>query len=807
MIDKKMTTNFVHLHVHSDYSLMQSCATIDKLISKASELGMKSLAITDTGNMRGVPYFYEQCNEKGIKPIIGQEFRIKDKTACETLKLFKLVLLCQNETGYRNLCKLSSISYDKLSSAIKTPYFTWEELQKYHEGLICISGGTEGEISQLLLKEKYDEAIIRAKEYKELFGKNCFYLELQNHGFKTERLAIQKMDLLSKELNLNLVATNDIHYISKEDAKAQEVLSCISHHVTINGPHKKLGDDFRVPEDEDSAEWYFKSQREMTELFSDFPEAIENTSKIAEMCNLTIKKYTQAEVMDNLPQIKELEDKSKADEFLRKQVFSGLETRYGVITKEIQERADYELDIITRRNYTNYFLILWDLIKWAKSKMAIGPGRGSAPGSIVNYALGITEIDPLRYGLHFERFINPKRNPGYSFPDIDTDVEYKYKDEIIEHLRQEYGNNCVSYIISFNSLIAKAALSDVGRVLDIPLREINELKNCIPERPYAKLDDAFSESDWLEDNGKLIPYKDNPRYTELFDIAKRLEFVKRATGIHASAIVISKNEISNYLPIAKDFNSLKSCTQYTKEELHDNGLMEYDFLCWDAISLIRYTGDFINHNKKCGEELFSASKITNDQKTYELFASGNTDDIPFFDSDSMKKNLRELKPDRIEDLAALSALYRPGPMKYIPMLISGKQHPEKIKYLDESLKPVLAETYGVIVFQEQVMSILQIVAGYDLAEADLIRRVLGKRNYELILHHKNDFVERAFKNGYSKECASKIFEELIKYTSYAFSKAHAISYTTVAYQLAYLKAHYPVKFKASLNSVRQDRKL
>lgn len=793
MADTKSITNFVHLHVHSDYSLKQSCASIEKLIAKASELGMKSLALTDSDNMSGVPYFYKSCNDEGIKPIIGQEFKIKDRASCETLKLFKLVLLCQNETGYRNLCKLSSISYDKVSSAIKTPYIIWEELQKYHEGLICISGGVEGEFSQLFLEEKYDEAILRAKEYKELFGKNCFYLELQNHGFKTERFAIRILDLLSKELDLKLIATNDIYYISKEDAKAQEVLSCISQQTKINEPHKRLGDSFRLPE-EDSSEWYFKSKEEMAELFSDYPDAIENTGKIAEMCNLIIKKYTQAEVIDNLPQIRELEDKSNADKFLRKQVFLGLEARYGVITKEIKERADYELDIITGKKFTNYFLFIWDLIRWAKSRLAIVYGSGSATGSIVNYALGITDIDPLRYGLHFERFINPKRD---FFPFIDIDVDDEHEDEIIEHLRKEYGYNCVSNIINYDTLTTREILACVGSVLQIPYPEITKLKYCIPDSLYSKLDDAFTEQDWRKDNGKLLPYKDDPRYTELFDITRRLERIKYYKIFHDSDIVICNNEISNYVPIAKDCRSLKPYTQYTKEEIHDNGLLEYGFGAWDAITLIRYIENFINQYKHPEEVLFSAGKINNDQETYELFASGKTDGFPFFNGVPMQEYLRKLKPNCIEDLTALYTLYRHHSMDFIPMLISGKHNPEKIKYLDDSLRPVLAETYGMIVYQEQVMKILQIVAGYDLAEAEIIRRDLGKRKLEVIQNRKKDFIARALKNGYNKECAEEIFKKLEIDAVYSFCKAHAISYTKVAYQIAYLKVHYPVEFIAA----------
>lgn len=799
---KEMTvmsnSSFVHLHVHSDSSSFLSCAKIDDLVEKAKVLNMTALAITDTGNMSGVPYFKLCCNQNEIKPIIGQEFYVKGFNANNSNSLYKLVLLCQNETGYKNLCKLSSASYEEVTSEEILPRINWQLLNKYHKGLICLSGGAEGEIAQLLLDGKEEVASNIARKYKELLDDECFYIELQNHKFTKEQIVIKKLAALAHELNIPLVATNDIYYLEKEDSKAQEVLSCIGQNTTLSEPHKKLGDKIRESE-ENNSEWYFKSQEEMSILFADYPEALENTVKIADICNLEIKEYTSQECIENLPCIKIPEEfhkyaddtKRNQNDYLRFLVEQGLKNRYETITKQIQERADYELDIIFQKNFTGYFLILWEIVSWAKSTwdnvnncekpyIPIGPGRGASPESLINYALGITEIDPLKYNLYFERFINSVRD---NLPDIDIDVDDDYRELIIQHLRDLYGEQCIKNIIVIGTLNASDALSKVGQVLRLPSSEIAKIKDAIPDYPRATFADIF------DSQNKYIA-----RYKDLFDIANRLERVKIYTDLHASGILIHKTGADSCIPFAKDSCYLKRCTQYPYE-LETVGLIKFDFLGFRTLTLIRHTEELINTGIRPEDEKFSVSTIDeNDSKTFELFKHGDTAEIYLFDSPSMKKLLMEFQPDTIEDLAVLNSLYRPGNMEYIPQIMNGKCHPEKINYIDDFLKDILAETYGIIVYQEQIMNMLQVVAGYSLSEADIIRRELGKRRADLVSSRKREFIARVVQKGYAESKAEELFKEIYAKVAYAYNKSHAIAYTKLSYQTAYLKAHYPAEF-------------
>ena len=813
-------SNFVHLHVHSDYSLLDSCAKLDNLIAKAKSLNMPALALTDHGNMFGVLNFEHICHANGINPIVGEEFYVaygshlekndvpyshKGEDGERHAHYFHLILLCENETGYKNMSWLSSIGYTE-GLYYGKPRIDFELLEKYHEGLICCSACIAGELPQLLLAGRDDEAKELALKYKNLFGKDHYYIEIQDHGLEEQKIVNKKLIALARELDIPLVATNDVHYVEKEDAVAQDILRCIGFKKLYNEPHQTMGGS-------GNCNWYFKTENEMRQLFPDCPEAIDNTIKIANMCNLTIPQYKTQELKDCLPRFKLPDEfcthgddyKSDQDDYVRYIVEEGLKKRYKEITPEIRKRAEYELGIIFQMGFSGYFLIVWEFINWAKSTwdnvnnkpkhyIPIGPGRGSGAGSLVAYAMTITDIDPFKYGLIFERFLNPER---VSMPDFDVDMDFDYRQEIIQHTRDLYGDPQVGHIVTFGTLKPKQVLADIGRVLNIPLSEVNMLKKCIPDSPKATLKSAFSPpSEKFPDGGQLIQYKDDPRYQQLFELAFKLENVNRNTGLHASGMVIGLTALPNWAPVFVAEG--KVAVQYTMDIIEPCGLVKFDYLGLKTLSLIRYAEDIVNKHKKPDEPDFLTSEVSEtDEKTFDLFCRGDSVAVFQFESPGMQKILRQAKPRRLEELVALNALYRPGPMDYIPQYIEGKWKPETIHYPDPCLEDILKETYGVMVYQEQVMQVSQRIAGFSLGGADMLRRAMGKNKPEVLMGKKKEFIEGAIKQGFTEQHAADIFEIMIPFAGYGFNKSHAAAYSVLAYRTGWLKAHKPAEFMAA----------
>ena len=817
--------NFVHLHVHSDYSLLDSCATLDKLVAKAKALNMPALALTDHGNMFGALNFEKLCHVNGINPIVGEEFYVafgshnekndvpyshKGEEGDHHAHYFHLILLCENQKGYENMCWLSSRAFcDENALYYGKPRIDFELLEKYHEGIICCSACIQGELPQLLLAGMDKEAEELALKYKNLFGPDHYYIELQDHGIPEQKIVAEKLIALAHKLDIPLVVTNDIHYVEKEDAIAQDALRCIGFKNLLHEKHAKMGGDM------DLDNWYFKTEAEMRQLFPQCPEAYDNTIKIANMCNLTIKQYSTPELKECLPRFELPAEfrthgddyQSDQNDYVRYLVEEGLKKRYKEITPEIRERADYEMNTIFTMGFSGYFLIVWEFINWSKSTwdnvnnrekpyIPIGPGRGSGAGSLVAYAMTITDIDPFRYGLIFERFLNPER---VSMPDFDVDMDFDYRQDIIQHTRDLYGDDNVGHIVTFGTLKPKNCIADVGRILGIPLAEVNMLKKCIPDNPKAKLKDAFSEpTEKMPDGGQLIPYKDDPRYQELFDLAFRLEGVKRNTGLHASGMVIGLTPLPDWAPVFKDPKTGEVGVQYTMDIIEPCGLVMFDYLGLKTLSLIRYAEAIINKHRPAGTpEFLTANVSETDEKTFDLFDRGDSVAVFQFESPGMQKILRECKPRCIEELVALNALFRPGPLAYIPKYIEGKWHPEKIEYPDPSLEDLLKETYGIMVYQEQVMKVAQIISGFSLGGADMLRRAMGKKKLDVLMKKKEEFIAGAVKNGHTEEHAGDIFEIMIPFAGYGFNKSHAAAYSVLAYRTGWLKAHYPAEFMAA----------
>lgn len=811
-------SNFVHLHVHSDYSLLDSCAKLDDLVAKAKRLNMSALALTDHGNMFGALNFEKLCHVNGINPIVGEEFYVafgshleknsvpyshKGEDGDRQARYFHLILLCENQTGYKNMCHLSSIAYTE--GTWYKPRIDFELLEKYHEGLICLSACIAGELPQLLLAGKDEEAKEMALKYKNLFGKDHYYIELQDHGLEDQKTVNKKLIALSKELDIPLVVTNDIHYIEKEDWEAQDCLRCIGFKKNMTEAHQQMGEKH---------EWYFKTEEEMRLLFPELPEAYDNTMKIANMCNLTIHQYKTQELKGTLPRFelpKEFqthEDYTKnQDDYMRYLVEEGLRKRYPKITPEIRQRCEYEMGIILKMGFSGYFLIVWEFINWAKSTydnlhkcpkpyMPIGPGRGSGAGSLVAYCLTITDIDPFRYKLIFERFLNPER---VSMPDFDVDMDFDFRQDIIQHTRDLYGDKKVGHIVTFGTLKPKNVIADVGRTLGIPLSEVNMLKSKVSENLKTKLKNCFEPAnEKFPDGGQLAEYRHDPRYEKLFDLALKLEGCKRNTGLHASGMVIGLTELPDWAPVFMDSKTGKVGVQYTMDIIEPCGLVKFDYLGLKTLSLIRYAETIINKHKKEDEEVFDCSKVSEtDEKAFELFRRGDSMAVFQFESPGMQKILRQFQPEKLEDLVALNALYRPGPMDYIPNYIDGKWKPETIHYPDPCLEGILKETYGVMVYQEQVMQVSQRIAGFSLGGADMLRRAMGKKKPEVLMGKKKEFVEGAIKQGFTKEHAEEIFEIMIPFAGYGFNKSHAAAYSVLAYRTGWLKANYPAEFMAA----------
>lgn len=783
-------SDFVHLHVHSDYSLLDGASKLTTLVKRAKELGFKALALTDHGNMFGVLNFERICNENGIKPIIGCEIYMaagkkEDKEGTpEGSKYYHLILLAKDVDGYKNLSWIVSEANTK--GYYYKPRADRNLLEQHSKGLICLSACLAGELPQKLLAGKDEEAEEVIRWYQKTFGKENYFIEFQDHNLDDDKRLIPKLLDIAKRMQVPMVVTNDVHYAKQEDAKAQDVLICI-------GTKKLLSDTDRMKFDNDK--FYLKSEQEMASLFPDYPEMITNTKVIADMCDLKIPQFKTQDLKDCLPVYNIPPEFSSQDDYVRHLVYTGLEKRYKEVTDEIKQRAEYELGIIFNMGFSGYFLIVWDFINWAKNNdVPIGPGRGSGAGSLVAYAMTITDIDPFRYKLIFERFLNPER---VSMPDFDVDMCFEGRQRVIQYTREKYKDENVGHIVTFGTLKAKAVIADVGRVLGIPLADVNMLKKRIPDNPKAKLKDAFTPPDEDHpDNGQLIEFQDDPRYKELFELCFKLENVNRQTGLHASGIVIGKSPLPNWAPIHKDGKTGKVAVQYTMDIIEPCGLVKMDYLGLKTLTLIKYAERIIR--KRPGFENFSTDNVPDDdEKTFDMFCRGEAVAIFQFESPGMQKIMKQLQPRCIEELVALNALYRPGPMDYIPQYIEGKWHPETIHYPDPCLEDILKETYGVMVYQEQVMQVAQRIAGFSLGGADMLRRAMGKKKLDVLMAKKKEFIEGAVKNGFTEEHAGDIFEIMVPFAGYGFNKSHAAAYSVVAYKTAYLKANFPAEFIAA----------
>ena len=781
---------FVHLHIHSEYSLLDGANRIKDLPVRAKELGMNSIALTDHGVMFGAIDFYKACKANGVKPIIGCEVYVaprgrKDKEPKIDEKYNHLILLAKNNDGYKNLAKLVSFGFTE--GFYYKPRIDKEILEKYHDGLICLSACLAGEVSQAILNNNIEEAKKVALWFKNLFGED-YYLEVQNNGIKEQVLVNQKLVELSRELEIPLVATNDAHYLKREDAYNHEVLLCIQ-------TGKRMNDEDRMRFD--TEELYVKSPEEMIDYFKNIPDAVENTVKIAEKCNVEFEFGHTI-----LPNYDVPEQYATHYDYLEKLTVDGLTKRYGEeITNEIKERAEYELSIIRKMGYVDYFLIVWDYINYAKThNIPVGPGRGSGAGSIVAYSIGITDIDPIKYNLIFERFLNPER---ISMPDFDVDFCYEKRDKVIEYVCQKYGKENVSQIITFGTMSARMVIRDVGRALDISYADTDKLAKMIPNELHITIKKA------LEQNRELKElYENDETVKKLLEIAMALEGMPRQASTHACGIVITKEPVVTYVPLYMRDNTIS--TQYIMTTLEELGLLKMDFLGLRTLTVIQDTIDLVKANKGVQVEF---DNDMNDPKVYKLWQDGNSVGIFQFESQGMTNFMKELKPDCLEDIIAGVSLYRPGPMDQIPRYIANKKDPEHAVYTHPALKPILKVTYGCMVYQEQVMQIVRDLAGYSLGRADLVRRAMGKKKLDVMAREREIFINGQLdedgnivvpgcvRNGIDAESANRIFDEMAEFAKYAFNKSHAAAYAVVSYRTAYLKAYYPAEFMAAtLNS-------
>jgi DNA polymerase-3 subunit alpha len=771
--------DFVHLHTHSDFSLLDGAATIEKLVAKAKSLGMTRLALTDHGNMFGALKFYKECLQNEIKPIVGCEFYVAPDSrhiksggmSGESGERYNhLVLLAKNRTGYKNLIMLSSLGYTE--GFYYKPRIDEELISAYSQGLVATSACLAGEIPRLLLQGREEEAEKRAHFYQEVYGKGNYFLEVQDHGIPEQRTVNRGIVQLSKRTGIPVIASNDIHYLEQADANAQDILICID-------TGKKKEDAKRLKFQSD--QFYLKSGEEMERMFGEIPGALSNTVKIAEMTELEIDLPGPM-----LPDYQIPEGFSSPEEYLRYLTYEGLKERYDV-NDAIRARADHELSVIIAMGFTGYFLIVWDFIHYARTHgIPVGPGRGSGAGSIVAYALKITDIDPLKYGLLFERFLNPER---ISMPDFDIDFCFERRQEVIDYVTRKYGTDKVGQIITFGTLKARAVIRDVARVLDIPYAESDRIAKLVPQGPKINLEKALD----LEPKLKEVIERGGS-YGELIDVSRKLEGLNRHASTHAAGIVIGKEALTDFVPLYRDSKTGSISTQYTMGMLEECGLVKMDFLGLKTLTLIKNTVDLI---KRRGIEVDIDAVPEDDEKTFELLGEGKSKCIFQFESSGMQGILRQAKPGCIEDLIALNALYRPGPMENIPQFIDAKWGRKPIRYPHPSLEKVLKETYGVIVYQEQVMEIVQIIAGFTLGQADILRRAMGKKKLKEMERLKKDFLKGAAEKGISAKEAEKIFTLLEPFAGYGFNKSHAAAYSVLAYKTAYLKANYPAEFMAA----------
>lgn len=782
---------FTHLHVHTEYSLLDGASRIDDIVSRAKELGMDSLAITDHGVMFGVIDFYKECRKQGIKPILGCEVytaarTLFDKDAEHDKHMGHLVLLAENNRGYKNLMKIVSEGYR--DGFYYRPRIDKNVLRQYSDGIIALSACLAGEVQHRLLAGDYDGAKREALEMREIFGEKNFYLELQDQGLEEELRILPYMKKLHSETGIPFVATNDVHYVRREDAVAQDVLMCIQTGSTIDEE-----DRMRFSNDQ----FYLKSEEEMRTVFADIPEACDNTSLIADRCDVTIEfgrlhlpDFTAPDGMTNR-------------EYLRKLCAQGLDDRYpeasGSEREELEERLEYELSTIENMGYVEYFLIVWDFINYAKSRgIMVGPGRGSAAGSIVAYTLRITDIDPIKNGLIFERFLNPER---VSMPDIDIDFCYERRGEVIDYVTEKYGKDRVSQIITFGTMKAKQAVRDVGRVLNVSYPETDAIAKAIPFSLKMTIDKALETSPELAQK-----YESDATTKRVIDMARAIEGMPRHASTHAAGVVISKDDIDEYVPLYLADKGL--ATQFNMTTIEELGLLKMDFLGLRNLTIIRDALELIEEEH--GVKIDFSSMGYDDPAVYELISKGNTQGVFQLESGGMTQFMKNLKPDCFEDIVAGISLYRPGPMASIPTYIENKKHPDSIVYLHESLEPILSVTYGCLVYQEQVMQIVRDLGGYSYGRSDLVRRAMSKKKMDVMLEEKEYFIHGkkdeegnteiagCVRNGVPEDTAEKIFNQMVSFAEYAFNKSHAAAYAVLAYETAYLKAHYPVEFMAAL---------
>ncbi|MGN7358154.1 DNA polymerase III subunit alpha [Paenibacillus sp. SAF-054] len=777
-------SSFVHLHVHSEYSLLDGAARISDLVRGAAEYGMKALALTDHGVMYGAVPFYKACKSAGIKPIIGCEAYLtagsrKERGSRKDQPIYHLILLAKDETGYRNLMKLCSIGH--LEGYHYKPRIDMDALRAHHEGIVCLSACLGGEVPQHLLHGRTEEARRAAIRYRDIFGED-FYLELQDHGLPEQKRVNPQLIELAGELGVQLVATNDVHYLKREDAAMQDVLICIGTGKTVEDEGR-----LQIPTDQ----LYFKSGEEMARLFPHVKQALENTSAIADKCNLELEFGRSI-----LPEYRPLPEGMDSSQYLRSLCREGLAKRYEKTElwtassgrEELDKRLDYELGVIGSMGFSDYFLIVWDFIAYAHSQgITTGPGRGSSAGSLVAYVLEITDVDPIKYHLLFERFLNPER---VTMPDIDIDFNDERRDEVIRYVVDKYGKEHVAQIITFGTMAARAAVRDVGRALNVPYGDVDKAAKLIPGAHGINIKRAMELSEELD---KI--YKQNAKIRELLDMAMKVEGMPRHASTHAAGVVISRDPLTDAVPL-QEGGEETALTQYSMENLESIGLLKMDFLGLRTLSIIERCMKWIG--EMTGSTPDFRSIPDDDKQTYDMLGSGDTTGVFQLESAGMRRVLKDLKPSVFEDVISVLALYRPGPMEFIPKFIQAKHGQVEADYPHEDLKPILQDTYGIIVYQEQIMKIASLMAGFSLGEADLLRRAVSKKKREVLDQERSHFVAGSLTQGYGEEDANRVYDMIVRFADYGFPRAHAAAYGVLAFQTAYLKAHYPVQFMASM---------
>ncbi len=780
---------FAHLHTHTEFSLLDGAATVKNVIKTVKEQGMEHCAITDHGVMYGVVDFYTEAKNNGIKPIIGCEVYVAPRTRFDKVhefdsKYYHLILLCENEIGYKNLSYIVTKGFTE--GFYYKPRIDFDLLSEHSEGLIALSACLAGEIPKALAADDYEKAKEIAKKYINLFGKDNFFIEIQDHGISEQKRINPELIKLAKELGVGIVATNDIHYARREDAKYQDVLMCIQMQKTVE-------DDDRMSFETD--DFYIKSPDEMEALFAYVPEALENTVKIAERCDVDFDFNTR-----HLPSY-DVPDGKTAWEYLNELCFAGLEKRYDIVTDELKERLTYELSVIKNMGFVDYFLIVWDFINYAKrNNIAVGPGRGSAAGSIVSYTLEITDIDPIKYSLIFERFLNPER---VSMPDIDVDFAPEERQKVIDYVVEKYGEDNVAQIITFGTLKARLAIRDVGRALNIPYDETDKVAKLVPNELNITIDSALKTSKEL-----ASLYESNEKIRNLIDTSKALEGLSRHSGTHAAGVVICHEPIVNYMPLQTNKDVLT--TQFVKDTVEGLGLLKMDFLGLRNLTVIKNAVELVEKTRGIKIDL---QKLDYDKKeVYDFISTGNTEGVFQIESAGMKSFMQELKPTCLEDVIAGIALYRPGPMDSIPRYVYNKNHPEEVTYKHPSLESILDVTYGCMVYQEQVLEIVRTMAGYSLGSADMLRRVISKKKADKMEIERKNFIygkqdeagnwviDGCIRRGIDEKTAIAVFDEINDFANYAFNKSHAAAYAVITYQTAYLKTFYPAEYMAALIS-------